>query len=131
MCICAFSDTLIFYSGAMRVPRVSGRVQTHNPVKTAKNAASEMPPPSPNRSAMIVIMSGVKNCTLRARLNAAPMAVLRIFVGNISENIGPYPEKFPVPIPTIKENINVSHGHTAMRFQNQVIPRRLTAHTKE
>ena len=38
---------LHFDSGTIAVPRVSGRVQTQSPVKTAKKAASEMPPPSP------------------------------------------------------------------------------------
>ena len=34
-------------SATIFVPRVSGSVQTHRPVNTAKNAAREMPPPSP------------------------------------------------------------------------------------
>ena len=32
---------------------------------------------------------GAKNCTPRARLNAAPIAVFRTLVGKISEKIGP------------------------------------------
>src|SRR5262249_20116338 len=92
----------VIASTLIRVPRVSGSVQTQTPVRMAKSAPIEIPAPRPRSvpvdAATHVMTIGVKNCAPRARLKAAPIAVLRTRVGKSSEKIGPYPEKFPVPI---------------------------------
>src|SRR3974377_57958 len=77
------------------------------------------------------MISGVKNCTPRARLKAVPIAVFRTLVGKISEKIGPYPEKFPVPKPTMNMNARASQGHAAIRLQNKVMATSPTAQMRE
>jgi hypothetical protein len=58
----------------MRVPRVSGSVQTQRPVATANSAPIEIPRPKPRSApaaddaATQVMTSGVTNWTPRARL---------------------------------------------------------------
>ena len=64
--------------------------------------------------------TGVRNCTPRARLNADPMAVFRISVGNNSENRGPYPPNMPVPNPTRNMKTSIIPGYAAMGPQKSV-----------
>jgi len=58
-----------------------------------KKGSQKDPPASPYDRAITAMITGVKNCTPRARLNAEPIAVPLMRVGNSSAKRGPYPPK--------------------------------------